>query len=161
MKSSVIEGGNFPTSMRKLFTSCAQFSDRVLCIHRLFFSVYHCFFSKGKLQERETNHLPPSCPRLIRKLVTYRHFPCIKYGSWKNLGQIHILSFTYEFYSTLLGPLGHRFGHLQPSFFSVIITERIRQIYNPSPNSFAQTLCESDRKDMYFEIWALLGFYVT
>jgi len=68
-KNSVIKRAvtfRHPFLLRKKFVSCAQLSDRVWDPPRLLSSVYLGFFSKGKRQERETDHSPPSCPRLIR-----------------------------------------------------------------------------------------------
>jgi len=138
-----------PFVLRKKFVSCAQHSDRVWGQPRLLSSVYHGFFSKGKQLERETDHSPPSCPRLIRNWVTYRHFPYIKSGFSITAGQINLLSSSYEFYSTLVGYQGPGIGHLQPSFFSVNYNRQDKADIQFKPQLFCvQTMCECNQNDM-------------
>lgn len=93
---------------------------------------------REKRLERETDHSPPFCPRLIRNWVTYCHFPYIKSGSSVPAGQIHLLSFTYEFYSTLIGSLGQGIGHLQPSFYSVNYNREDKTDIQSKPYFFVQ-----------------------
>jgi hypothetical protein len=154
IKRAVTFRRRFP--LREKFVSCAQLSDRVWSQPGPCPVCTSVSSSKEKRPERETEHSPPFCPRLITNWVTYCHFHYMKSGSSIPAGQIHLLPFTYEFYLTLVGTLGQGIGHLQPSY-----NREDKADVQSKPYFFFLFLCDCERKGIYLEIWALLGFYVV